>query len=83
MGQLKYNLALTRRPNGKIDLTAKHETEINKLYKKLGWSKKAVGLSVKMLQEMSLTFPLHIGFMMYYEELNNQPKQRRMPWYHL
>jgi hypothetical protein len=34
-------------------------------------SQKAISLSMKMLNELNFTFPLHVGFMMYQEDLLN------------
>lgn len=35
----------------------------------VSWSKQALGMSLGMLHELRITFPLHIGLLAYYEDL--------------
>jgi len=42
---------------------------ISKMNQHLDWTQKAIWLSLRMLNEMYVSFPLHIWFLLYHEEL--------------
>lgn len=43
--------------------------DIGKMNQHLDWTQKAIWLSLRMLNEMYVSFPLHIWFLLYHEEL--------------
>ena len=72
---LRYDADLVKTISGKPKYDYDSSSEINELEKKFSWSQKAIAVSTKMLNEMQMTFPLHMGFMMYYEYLMSLRKE--------
>lgn len=73
-----YKFALSVQPNfqnksnGSISKKIAYQQErLDKITSNLQHSKDAIKLTTRMLKETQMTFPLHIGFLMYAEGINN------------
>ena len=50
-------------------IEARIADKVNKTQQQIAWTQEATDLSYKMLREMYATFPIHIGLLIYYEDL--------------